>query len=48
MWNKLAAHENPWVEADNIVRLKTAATALLFGLALLTGITTLVVGLLQT
>lgn len=47
MFHKLAAHENAWVEAENVERLKTAVTGLVFGLALLIGLTGVIVGLLQ-
>lgn len=44
---KLTTHENPWVAADNLERLKTGATALVFALALVIGVAGLVIGLLQ-
>lgn len=46
MFQKLAAHENAWVEAENVERLKTALTSLAFGFALLVGLVGLVIGLL--
>lgn len=46
MLQKLAAHENPWIQADNLERLKMAATALVYTLALIAGVVGVVVGLL--
>ncbi|MBI2514456.1 MAG: hypothetical protein HYV96_20980 [Opitutae bacterium] len=45
---KLVMDENPWVAAENLERLKTAATAVVFALALAIGLAGLVIGLLQT
>lgn len=47
MWTKFTAHENPWVAADNVERLKTAATILGYFLAVTAGLICLAVGLLQ-
>lgn len=47
MWAKLTTHENPWVAADNLERLKTGATLLVFAVSLAIGVVGLVVGLLQ-